>query len=64
MIAIGITVFISLVSGSLWAYAIAASQADETDELKSEDEESDKNSVFFSEKEKPPKKSGFFLGDK
>lgn len=25
MIAIGITVFISLVAGSLWAYAIAAS---------------------------------------
>lgn len=43
MIAIGITVFISLVAGSLWAYAIAASQADEIDELKSKDEETDKN---------------------
>lgn len=43
MIAIGITVFISLVAGSLWAYAIAASQADEIDELKSKDEKTDKN---------------------
>lgn len=43
MIAIGITVFISLVAGSLWAYAVAASQADEIDELKSEDKETDKN---------------------
>lgn len=43
MIAIGITIFVSLVAGSLWAYAIAASQADEIDELKNEDERSDKN---------------------
>lgn len=41
MIAIGITVFISLVAGSIWAYSAASVEMDDIEREKGRDEDED-----------------------
>ncbi|MBP3272590.1 MAG: hypothetical protein J6M17_10265 [Ruminococcus sp.] len=41
MIAIGITVFISLVAGSIWAYSAASVEMDDIEREKERDEDED-----------------------
>lgn len=41
MIAIGITVFISLVAGSVWAYSAASVEMDDIEREKERDEDED-----------------------